>query len=118
MKTSIFLSNCPSSLIDNLPENMQVRGRLSFYKCKRLRSLPKDLKVSGELNLYNSSLKSLPEGLKVGGWLSLNYCLSLKSIPDDLKVGDDIFINPDNEEGTGVRKEDFPIHLQSKVKMI
>lgn len=108
MQTILNLQKCTESAINNLPENMEIRGNLKFpennrlislpenlkvggnlnlQSCFRLRYIPKDLKVGGMLNLFYTELKSLPEGLKIGGNLGLGGCSDIQSLPEGLKVG-------------------------------
>jgi hypothetical protein len=54
-------------------------------------SLPKGLKVGGDLVLYNLRLKSLPEGLKVGGNLDLRST-KITLLPEGLEVNGDLYI--------------------------
>jgi len=103
--------------INNLPENLHVKGDLYLYKgssltslpkglkvggslyllgCESLRSLPKDLKVGGTLDLTGcKSLTSLPKGLSVGGYLDLDGCINLKTLPEDLEVKSLIYMHSD-----------------------
>ena len=46
----------------------------------------KELNIKDDLHLYKSNIRSLPKGLKVGGDLQLQDCDNLKSLPKDLKV--------------------------------
>jgi hypothetical protein len=50
-------------------EDLNVEGDLDLGYCTDLTSLPKNLKVGGYLNLFNTKITSLPEGLEVGGRL-------------------------------------------------
>jgi hypothetical protein len=51
------------------------------------------LEVGGDLNLNDTKIKSLPKGLKVGGNLYLTYCGKLTSLSEGLKVGGDLYIH-------------------------
>jgi hypothetical protein len=62
--------------------------KVILFFTKDITSLPKGLKVSGDLYLDWSNIISLPEGLKVGGDLNLSYSLHLDSLPNGLVVGE------------------------------
>ena len=53
-----------------------------------------NLKVKGNLDLKDSTVKELPSGLTVGGGLSL-YGTAIKELPEDLKVKGGIWISPE-----------------------
>jgi hypothetical protein len=89
----------------SLPADLAVECALALEGCRRLQSLPRDLKV-GTLNVANcTSLEELPEGLDVWflnvsgctrlagfprrarierGSLNVNGCLTLSALPDYL----------------------------------
>jgi hypothetical protein len=74
-----------------LPENL-ITISLDLYGCTSLKTLPKGLKVEGNLYLKGcTALTVLPEGLKVGESLYLTACTALTALPSDLKVGDTIY---------------------------
>jgi len=75
-------------LINNIPlteEELNVKGDLDLYECKSLTSLPKGLKVGGDLDLESTNITHLPEGLKVGGDLDLSRT-NITSLPKGLEV--------------------------------
>ena len=74
-----------NTLIQSLPDNLQVGGNLRLSNTP-IKSLPADLKVGGHLWLTGTEIQSLPDNLKVGGYLSLTST-SIKSLPDNLQVG-------------------------------
>jgi hypothetical protein len=72
-------------------EYLNIEGDLNLSFTK-IQSLPDNLKVGGDLYLYDSSnIKSLPDNLTVGGDLDLTLSL-LESLPNNLKVGGHLFI--------------------------
>jgi len=73
----------------------------SFYGKLIKKTLTKEeLNVDGDLNLSNTNIKSLPKGLEVSGDLNLIGCTKLESLPSDLKVGKDIWLT-----GTPIAKK-------------
>jgi hypothetical protein len=71
--------------ITYIPEGLKVEDNLNLESCKRLKSLPDNLYVGGELNLEGTNIKQIPKGLYVGGDFRL-VALKIKSLPKDLKV--------------------------------
>lgn len=63
--------NLNDTYIISLPKGLRVGGDLSLYNCGQLTSLPKGLFVAGDLNLSSTWLETLPKGLQVGGDLYL-----------------------------------------------
>ena len=55
--------------IRTLPKGLKVGGNLYLTNCKSLTSLPDGLQVGGVLNLVYTKIRTLPKGLKVGGAL-------------------------------------------------
>ena len=58
-----------------------------FLAYSKITSLPKGLKVGGNLHLNYTSISSLPNDLKIRGFLDLYSCKDLISLPEGLKVG-------------------------------
>ena len=80
-------------LINNIPlteEDLNVKGDLDLFDSK-IKSLPEGLKVSGTLDLSYSKIISLPKGMEVGGTLFLHFS-KLTSLPEGLEVGEHLFI--------------------------
>lgn len=98
----LCLVNCPE--FRNLPENMQVNGRLNIWECPncdwvpaqslamgthlkslpRLSRLPEGFTSQGDLRLENlPGMTILPLGMKVVGGLNIE-ALPLRTFPDDL----------------------------------
>ena len=72
-------------------EELSIKGDLDL-NYRRIRTLPKGLKVGGFLFLKDcSKLTSLPEGLEVEGWLDLENT-PITSLPEGLKVYGDLYI--------------------------
>jgi len=71
-------------------EDLNVKGDFAPF-FPRINSLPKGLKVGGDLDLSQVELTSLPEGLEVGGYLSLTHS-DIESLPKGLKVGGNLII--------------------------
>ena len=72
-------------------EDLNFKGNLDLYNSK-IKSLPKGLKISGHLTLYKTKITSLPEGLEVGGNLDLKY-QTITSLPKGLKVGTSLYLH-------------------------
>ena len=80
-------------LINNIPlteGDLNVKGDLDLFDSK-IKSLPEGLKVSGTLDLSYSKIISLPKGMEVGGTLFLHFS-KLTSLPEGLEVGEHLFI--------------------------
>ena len=74
-------------LINNIPlteEDLNVKGDLDLFDSK-IKSLPEGLKVSGTLDLSYSKIISLPKGMEVGGTLFLHFS-KITSLPKGLEV--------------------------------
>jgi hypothetical protein len=80
------------SKIESLPKGLKVGGDLDLVKSESLTFLPEGLEVGNHLYLSFSKIESLPKGLKVGGNLNLFKCVKLTSLPKGLKVGGDLHI--------------------------
>ena len=80
-------------LINNIPlteDDLNVKGDLDLFDSK-IKSLPEGLKVSGTLDLSYSKIISLPKGMEVGGTLFLHFS-KLTSLPKGLEIGEHLFI--------------------------
>ena len=80
-------------LINNIPlteDDLNVKGDLDLFDSK-IKSLPEGLKVSGYLDLSFSKIKSLPKGMEVGGTLFLHFS-KITSLPEGLEVGNNLYI--------------------------
>ena len=80
-------------LINNIPlteKDLNVKGDLDLFDSK-IKSLPEGLKVSGTLDLSYSKIISLPKGMEVGGTLFLHFS-KLTSLPKGLEIGEHLFI--------------------------
>ena len=81
-------------LENNIPfskEELNVKGTLILQYTK-ITSLPKGLKVEGNLDLDGCYIfKFLPKGLEIGGYLSLTHS-DIESLPEGLKVGGNLII--------------------------
>ena len=75
--------------ITSLPKGLKVGGNLDLYHCKHLTSLPKGLKVGSYLWLAETNITSLPEGLEVGSSLDLSFS-KITSLPKGLVVNGDL----------------------------
>lgn len=75
----------------NLPEGFEFRGNLHLVAIGYLKKLPNNMDIKGDLVLqHNPDLKTLPKGLKVGGNLDTR-ATKIYSLPDDLKVVGDLY---------------------------
>ena len=80
-------------LINNIPlteDDLNVKGDLDLFDSK-IKSLPEGLKVSGTLDLSYSKIISLPKGMEVGGTLFLHFS-KITSLPKGLEIGEHLFI--------------------------
>ena len=80
-------------LINNIPlteDDLNVKGDLDLFDSK-IKSLPEGLKVSGTLDLSYSKIESLPKGMEVGGTLFLHFS-KITSLPKGLEIGEHLFI--------------------------
>ena len=69
-----------NSDLESIPADLSVECALNLADCRKLKSLPADLRV-GTLNVANcTALKELPEGLDVW-FLNISGCSQLKSFP-------------------------------------
>ena len=53
-------------------------------------TLPDNLYVHGNLDLYGTEIEQLPKGLKIMGSLILRFCKKLKEIPEDIEIIHDL----------------------------
>ena len=83
IKYGLFLAH---SNITYLPEGLKVSGYLNISYTPKLKSLPSDLDVKGDIYLEGSNIASLPEGLKVVGDLEL-LDTQVELLPKGLQVG-------------------------------
>jgi hypothetical protein len=82
-------------LENNIPlskEELEVEGDL-LLGLSKVTSLPKGLKVYGNLNLMGLDIKSLPEELYVARTLVLSTCKNLTSLPKGLYVGGHLLLS-------------------------
>ena len=70
--------------------DLNVKGDLDLFDSK-IKSLPEGLKVGGTLDLSYSKIISLPKGMEVGGTLFLHFS-KITSLPEGLEVGEHLFI--------------------------
>ena len=96
-------------------DDLKVSGDLSLIDTP-IKSLPDNLKVSGGLSLAGTPIKSLPDNLQVGGNLSL-IGTAIESLPDNIQLGGSLFLSrtsikslPDNLKVSGsLNLRDTPI---------
>lgn len=84
------LQNAEPHIYLSLPKNLKVEGNLDLSVSK-IKSLPVGLKVGGDLILTYTKIKSLPKGLEVKGNLILSFT-DITSIPRNVKVGGDLIL--------------------------
>ena len=83
--------------ITKLPKDLYVSGNLDLLHCKKLTVLPNVLRVEGRLLLYNcEQITNLPDSLYVGLKLVLTRCKQLTKLPDNLYVGGALSISETN----------------------
>jgi GNAT superfamily N-acetyltransferase len=79
----------------DIPKNIDVTGTLDLRRTG-ITSLPEGLHVGGGLDLRGTGITSLPEGLRVGGGLDLRGT-GITSLPEGLRVGGGLDLR-----GTGI----------------
>jgi hypothetical protein len=104
-------------LINNLPlDNLNVKGNLDLFNTQ-IKSLPDNLKISGFLSVtWNENMTELPNNLNVKSDIYLSHT-PIKSVPDTLKVGGHFYLDdtkitalPDNlKVGGDLRLTSTPI---------
>jgi len=100
-KGDLYLDGTP---ITSLPDILKyVGGDLNLYQSK-IKSLPDNLKVEEHLVLANTPIEYLPDNLKVKGSILLTRS-AIKSLPDNFKVGRSLYL-----ENTSI--EDLPYNLE------
>lgn len=72
-------------LLQALPDNLTVTGRLTLDGCVSLRELPRGLRCY-ELSARDTVLSSLPADIQVTSLLDLSNCVQLQELPAGLKV--------------------------------
>ena len=73
------------SQIKSLPKGLKVMGNLNLFGCKELVKLPEGLYVRGLLNLTHTNLEELPKGLNVRGVLILTHTPLEEFSDEDLR---------------------------------
>lgn len=63
--TDLSLSGCDS--LKSLPKGLKVKGNLDLAMCKSLTRLPHNLSVGGDLDLMGSGVREIPPTAKIGG---------------------------------------------------
>ena len=63
--------------------------------CYELKLLYPDLKVPGNLDLYNSNISRLPDNLTVNGNLDLRHT-NITEMPDNLTINGNLFLSDTN----------------------
>ena len=100
-KGDLYLDGTP---ITSLPDILKyVGGDLNLYQSK-IKSLPDNLKVEEHLVLANTPIEYLPDNLKVKGSILLTRS-AIKSLPDNFKVGRSLYL-----ENTSI--EELPYNLE------
>jgi hypothetical protein len=73
------------SHIESLPEGFTVNGYLSVNKCKKLKSLPKGLKITHHMDLQGTPIEFLPKGLEVGHNFTISDTPLTKYTDDEIR---------------------------------
>jgi hypothetical protein len=73
------------TLIEELPNSLEIKGRLTARGCS-FRTLPKTVKIGGDMDISHSKCELLPEGLTLKGMLDVSRCDALLSLPNRLTV--------------------------------
>ena len=74
--------------ISKLPENLIVNGDFWCNYNTQITSLPKGLRVSGDLDCYDCTIDTLPDNLYVGGGFNCGDNI-IEKIPNNLHVDGD-----------------------------
>jgi len=100
-KGDLDLSDTP---ITSLPDILKyVGGDLNLYQSE-IKSLPNSLEVEEHLVLARTPIEYLPDNLKVKGSILLTHS-AIKSLPDNFKVGRSLYL-----ENTSI--EELPYNLE------
>jgi len=86
--TKVCVNGLCLGYIKKLPEGLTILGNFELDKDNKLTELPKNLKISQDLdlsanNLDGAQIKELPEGLEVGGNLYLPR--TVEKLPENIK---------------------------------
>ena len=73
------------SHIESLPEGFTFNGYLSVNKCKKLKSLPKGLKITHHMDLQGTPIEFLPKGLEVGHNFTISDTPLTKYTDDEIR---------------------------------
>lgn len=93
MQTILNLEKCKQKAINNLPDNMKVGGDLVVWNLGDLREDMKGLKIQGDLLCMDSTTQNfLPSGVMIGGNLNLSG-YAIKKIPENLKIGQGLYLS-------------------------
>ena len=79
-------------IFEFLEEKEQQNPPFLWKYKNNIRLIEKDLNIEGDLDLFDSKIKSLPEGLKVSGTLDLSYS-KIISLPKGMEVGGTLFLH-------------------------
>lgn len=72
--------------LTSLPASLKQVNRLNVSQCENLRSLPEDLLVIEDLHIEHSGIVRLPENLMVGNGFYASHT-DLKTIPSQVRIG-------------------------------
>ena len=99
-------SDLDASILSSIPDNFTVNGNLYASNCRKLKNLPKNLVVKGDLNISYTSVKRIPDDISIGrslivsnskleyipdnftvnGMLNISGCKNLRYLPKNLEV--------------------------------
>lgn len=72
--------------INSLPKGLKVKGDLDLRYNSELKVLPEGLNVQHSLDVGQTNIEELPKKLVVGGWLDASSCTNLKTLPKDMNA--------------------------------
>ena len=81
--------------IQSIPDNLKfVNGDLNLFNTK-IKSLPDNLTVDGALDIRYTKLTKLPDNL-TANQLTVDYTVLINQLPKNLKVTDVVYLNRNN----------------------
>lgn len=83
------VSSCHVMRLKRLPDNLTVMGDLELTDVP-IESLPRALRVTGDLRLDNCPVIDLPSDMQVGGSVTLKDCRRITELPHGLAVLGDL----------------------------
>ncbi|MDD7804745.1 MAG: protein kinase, partial [Endozoicomonas sp. (ex Botrylloides leachii)] len=80
---NLIIENC--NQLENIGNNLNLRGSLFIKGCPKLTSLPENLCLGDSLRIEKCMrMKSLPQKMSIGQSCIVNYCYNITSVPDSV----------------------------------